>query len=91
MNHFKRLLTQLKRKITEIDTEPGPQKKKHNSGHTIGFDKTWQTNRQWLIFTDNSMNCSLCSEFQKESAWATMGVKLYAWTKSRNTKKVQNT
>lgn len=65
----------LKRKITEINKEPGPQKKRHNSGHKIGFDKTWQTNRQWLIFTDNSMNCSLCSEFQKKSAWATIGCK----------------
>ena len=66
----------LKRKSPESEiAENETPRKRHNSGHKIGFDHKWKLNRSWLECVENTMICLLCTKFKKKNIWATTGCK----------------
>jgi hypothetical protein len=61
-------------KRTLIDSDPpDTPRKRHNSGHKVGFDNNWKLNRPWLECVENSMKCVLCTRHNMKNVWATTG------------------
>jgi hypothetical protein len=59
----------LKRKLIDSDS-PDTPRKRHNSGHKVGFDNNWKLNRPWLECVENSMKCFLCTRHNMKNVYS---------------------